>query len=122
MPGPLSRRGLLRSALAAGAVVTAGSAGLAFGWNALATSAPAGPAALPFALVVDTTKCVGCGACREACTLRNHLPENTSYIHIVPEGEGPDRRFLPVQCQHCASAPCAAGLPDKRPPTGATTA
>jgi Fe-S-cluster-containing dehydrogenase component len=113
MSRSLSRRGFLRSALVAGAVVTAGNAGLKMGRPALASSTPAGSTPVPFALIIDTTKCVGCGACREACTLRNLLPENTSYIHILPEGEGPNRRFLPVQCQHCAVPPCAQVCPTK---------
>ncbi|MBU0493624.1 MAG: 4Fe-4S dicluster domain-containing protein [Chloroflexi bacterium] len=63
-----------------------------------------------YALIIDTAKCVGCGACVTACNLRNHLPEGQSYVHILSEDAG-DSKFLPVQCQHCASPPCAHVCP-----------
>jgi Fe-S-cluster-containing dehydrogenase component len=70
------------------------------------------PAAL-YALVIDTTKCVGCGACKEACNIKNQLAENSSYIHILARDEGLAPHFLPVQCQHCADAPCEKACPTK---------
>lgn len=101
----LSRRDFLRSALGAGVAITAGSAGPI----AYALSDRSKQAVAQYALIIDTTKCVGCGACREACTLRNNLLENSSYIHILARDEG----FLPVQCQHCANPPCAQVCPAK---------
>lgn len=101
----VSRRDFLRSALGAGVAITAGSVGpIAF-----AASNRSEQAAAQYALIIDTTQCVGCGACREACTLRNNLPENSSYIHILAR----DERFLPIQCQHCANPPCAQVCPAK---------
>lgn len=102
-----SRRDFLRSALGAGVAITVGNAGRI----AVAKSNHAEQVAAEYALIIDTTKCVGCGACREACTIRNDLPEETSYIHILAKDEGPDRWFLPVQCQHCAKPPCARVCP-----------
>jgi Fe-S-cluster-containing dehydrogenase component len=64
-----------------------------------------------YTLIIDTTKCVGCGACETACNLRNNLPEGQSYIHILNQGQGENARFLPVQCQHCADPPCAHVCP-----------
>ncbi|TEU13477.1 MAG: 4Fe-4S dicluster domain-containing protein [Anaerolineales bacterium] len=64
-----------------------------------------------YALIIDTTKCVGCGACETACNLRNDLPEGQSCIHILSRVEGENERFLPVQCQHCADPPCAHVCP-----------
>jgi Fe-S-cluster-containing dehydrogenase component len=68
-----------------------------------------------YALIIDLNECTGCGACEQACSQRNNLPEGKSYIHRVPKGKGEDRWFLPVQCQQCADAPC-----EKVCPTGAT--
>ena len=94
----LSRRTFLRSVLGAGAAVTVG--GAALGAARVADASPGqleNPAAL-YALVIDTTKCVGCGACKEACNIKNNLQENSSYIHILARDEGLVPHFLPVQC------------------------
>lgn len=104
----VSRRTFLKSVLAGGALTAVGG-GTAL-VRASAASEPAEKQAA-YALVIDTTKCVGCGACEEACTLRNHLPADQSYIHILSRGEGENERFLPVQCQHCADPPCARVCP-----------
>ncbi|HHN93318.1 MAG TPA: 4Fe-4S dicluster domain-containing protein [Anaerolineae bacterium] len=64
-----------------------------------------------YALVIDTTQCTGCGACIEACNLRNNLPEGQSYIHYVPKETGEKKWHLLVQCQHCADPPCATVCP-----------
>jgi Fe-S-cluster-containing dehydrogenase component len=64
-----------------------------------------------YALIIDTTKCVGCGVCKVACNLHNNLPKGQSYIRILRHGEGENEHFLPVQCQHCADPPCAHVCP-----------
>jgi len=81
----LSRRRVLQLGLAAIPAVC--GAGLLSG--ALATSddvvrgaepEPAGgtydPSAHDWAFVMDTTTCIGCGRCVEACKLENHVPED----------------------------------------------
>jgi len=109
----LSRREFLGSALSSGAVLVLGAAKLAAGQSVLAAPRSDEAASSAYALIIDTTKCVGCGACRTACHLRNNLPGEASYIHILSYGEGADRRFLPVQCQHCAKPPCASVCPTR---------
>jgi Fe-S-cluster-containing dehydrogenase component len=109
----LSRREFLGSALGSGAALVLGAAGLSTGRTVLAAQQGGVESSADYALIIDTTKCVGCGACRTACNLRNNLPGEASYIHILSHGEGPDRQFLPVQCQHCAEAPCASVCPTK---------
>jgi Fe-S-cluster-containing dehydrogenase component len=99
--------------LGAGAAVTIGGAALTAGGMAVAASDHAETVAARYALILDTTKCVGCGACKEACTIRNNLLENSSYIYIMARDEGLARRFLPVQCQHCANPPCAQVCPTR---------
>ncbi len=106
----MSRRVFLRSALGAGAAVTVG--GVVVGSNHLAAASRRESGAIArYALVVDTTKCKGCGACRTACHIRNELPEGSSYIHILSQGDKSNPHFLPVQCQHCANPPCARVCP-----------
>lgn len=103
----LSRRGFLGLTLAGGAAITARAAGLL-------RTAPVEAeetAASPYALIIDTTKCTGCGACIEACRLRNNLPEGVSYIHRIVKGNNRNPWFLMVQCQHCANPPCATVCP-----------
>jgi Fe-S-cluster-containing dehydrogenase component len=109
----ISRRKFLRSLVGAGAAIAAGGAAIDAGRTVLA--APSLPLKAParFALVIDTTKCVGCGACKEACAVHNQLPENTRYIHILSKESGAKPTFLPVQCQHCADPPCARVCPTK---------
>lgn len=113
IPRRISRRAFLRSALGSGAAAVLGGVGLSVGRSALAAPDRAESTPSQYALIIDTTKCVGCGACRAACNLRNELPEDTSYIHILSYGEGTERTFLPVQCQHCANPPCAAVCPTR---------
>jgi Fe-S-cluster-containing dehydrogenase component len=103
----LSRRRFLGLALTGSAAVALG-ARLAPGGGLQASDEPS-PS--PYALIIDTTKCTGCGACIEACRLRNHLPEGQSYIHGLLKGDEHVRWYLMVQCQHCANPPCATVCP-----------
>jgi Fe-S-cluster-containing dehydrogenase component len=106
----LSRRAFLRCMLGAGAAAAGAGAVLSSGRIAYAVAERSEQSTAKYALVIDTTRCVGCGACKEACHYRNQLPEGTSYIHILSQGEGTGK-FLPVQCQHCAKPPCASVCP-----------
>jgi len=109
----LSRREFLGCALSSSAVLVLGAAKLSGPQSVLAAQGGGEKAPSAYALIIDTTKCVGCGACRTACNLRNKLPGEASYIHILSKGEGPERSFLPVQCQHCAKPPCASVCPTR---------
>lgn len=64
-----------------------------------------------YALVIDTTVCTGCGACIEACNIKNDLPEGQSYIDRLVRGDERERWFLMVQCQHCAVLYCNQSCP-----------
>lgn len=73
-----------------------------------------------YALVVDTTKCIGCEACSVACRAENDVPEGHWRSRIVPLtiGPGPGSSTasqVPVKwsCMHCAEAPCVQVCPTK---------
>ena len=103
----ISRRKFIGLTLAGGgALVTKGSSLLNLNPKTTNESTKAA-----YAMIIDTTKCVGCGACVTACTMVNDLPDNQSYIRrIVKEEEG-KTWFLMVSCQHCANPPCVTVCP-----------
>ncbi|TCS81276.1 4Fe-4S dicluster domain-containing protein [Tepidibacillus fermentans] len=72
-----------------------------------------------YGMLIDTTRCVSCFACRLACQMKNELEQDEAFIHFVEKEEGiyPKVKvhILPIQCQHCENAPCM-----KVCPTGAT--
>src|SRR3989304_8424532 len=66
------------------------------------------------AILVDITKCIGCGACQLACKTKNGLPEeeekklsSTAYT-AVEEKNGVYVRRL---CMHCENPTCASVCP-----------
>jgi Fe-S-cluster-containing dehydrogenase component len=72
-----------------------------------------------YGIAVDTTKCIGCHACRVACQNQNELKFDEAYNWIKQREEGRfpgyGAEFIPVQCTHCENAPCQRVCP-----TGAT--
>jgi Fe-S-cluster-containing dehydrogenase component len=54
-------------------------------------AAPYDPSAHSWAFVIDTTTCIGCGRCVEACKLENHVPEepvmNRTWVelHVIDQ-------------------------------------
>jgi len=74
-------------------------------------------------MVINTKKCIGCGACRVACMSENMLPPGV-YYRTIPEieiGEYPQvsRIFMPTNCMQCDKPPCIkavkSGAITKRP-------
>ena len=100
-PMTLSRRRVLQLGVAAlpaicGARLVSGAlAGSdADAVRAAGAEAPAStydPTAHRWAFAVDTTTCIGCGRCVEACKLENHLPEDSELnrtwveLHVLAE-------------------------------------
>jgi molybdopterin-containing oxidoreductase family iron-sulfur binding subunit len=87
---------------------------------------PAGPPDVPqWAMVIDTSACIGCSACVVACQAENNIPA------IGPEqiGKGRDMHWLrvdryehgrgggyqPVPCMQCETAPCEPVCPVEAP-------
>ena len=72
-----------------------------------------------YGMLIDTRRCVGCFACRVACQMKNTLAPKEGFIHFehLETGEypNPHSEVVPLQCMHCADAPCEVVCP-----TGAT--
>lgn len=74
-----------------------------------------------WALVVDLTRCLGCGLCTLACQVENNIPvvgkeevakgREMHWMRIDRYFEGEKTLFQPVMCQHCEKAPCEAVCP-----------
>jgi Fe-S-cluster-containing hydrogenase component 2 len=64
-------------------------------------------------LRIEHEKCTGCRLCELVCSVRHHHVSNPekSRIRVIKwESEGV---YVPVSCQQCEDAPCAAGCPAK---------
>ena len=68
-----------------------------------------------YGMVIDTTKCVGCFACRVACQMQNSLNVKEAFIRYneIETGKYPVVRaeHVPLACMHCSDAPCVAVCP-----------
>ena len=68
-------------------------------------------------LLVDLQRCIGCDTCTLACKQENGTPEDVFFARVLnmESGEFPQvkRSYLPVLCNHCASAPCIGACPNK---------
>jgi phenylacetyl-CoA:acceptor oxidoreductase 27-kDa subunit len=69
---------------------------------------------LKWAMVIDLTKCVGCGACSVLCGENNDLP-SVLWRRVVDCGvNGPPERqrmAVPMSCMQCSEPPCLAVCP-----------
>ena len=68
-----------------------------------------------YGMLIDTTKCVGCYACRTACQRQNDLLPDEAFIRFEEREEGAYPNVavehVPLQCMHCEDAPCASVCP-----------
>jgi phenylacetyl-CoA:acceptor oxidoreductase 27-kDa subunit len=66
-------------------------------------------------MVIDLGRCVGCQTCTIACKQEHALPAGHVWRFVADceAGQYPDvlRVFLPLQCMHCATAPCVPVCP-----------
>jgi Fe-S-cluster-containing dehydrogenase component len=119
----INRRNFLKAAGAAGGVLLAGGAKPA--WSAQTQ----GSSMEFFGLLIDTTKCIGCRACEEACNAKWSLPrpevpfssesvfekkrETTPEAYLVVNRfqieKTPEKPiFVRMQCMHCTEPSCAS--------------
>lgn len=72
-----------------------------------------------YGMIINTTKCIGCYACRVACQQQNELEPQEAFIRYERREVGAfpsvKRETVPMQCMHCEDAPCQSVCP-----TGAT--
>ncbi len=67
-------------------------------------------------LLVEASRCIGCGACEAACQLEHDLPAETAPIRVMALGplgeeEALTLSFLPVTCYHCERPACVLACP-----------
>ncbi len=65
-------------------------------------------------MVIDQSKCIGCGYCTLACQAHNDINPDIEWNRVQPIGQvdGKDV-FLPRPCMQCAKAPCVDVCPVK---------
>lgn len=75
-----------------------------------------------WAMIIDLSRCIGCGACSLACRAENNIPlvgaEEMSYerdmqwLHVNRYLDaGQTLHYVPSACRHCEKAPCEAVCP-----------
>jgi len=111
----MNRRGFLKTVGVAGAVAMARPG------DAQAESAGGGVDG--FAVLVDTTRCVGCRTCEAACAEANGLPEPPADDAVLEAERKPSTEqwsvinrcetdagevFVKRQCMHCVTPACAS--------------
>ncbi len=68
-----------------------------------------------YAMVIDTTLCIGCGDCVVACKTENQVPEgyNRDWIVETVRGTFPslELEFRSERCNHCSAPPCVYACP-----------
>jgi len=74
--------------------------------------------ALQWAMTIDLTTCIGCGACVVGCQSENNIPvigasevrngRSMQWMHVERyfADNGADAAMQPMLCQHCENAPC----------------
>jgi len=113
----ISRRDLLKGAVVAGAAAAVST-------DAQARAAPpARPNAV--GMLFDSTLCVGCRACQQACKVANDLPPDPAHaaggVYDAPAdlnsstknviklmAEGGQTQFMKQQCMHCVDPSCVS--------------
>lgn len=75
-------------------------------------SEPVGSSPHQWVMVIDQSKCIGCGYCTLACRANNDVPPTISWNRVIPAGKvGEKDVFLPRPCMHCGQAPCVEVCP-----------
>ncbi len=73
---------------------------------------PVGESTHRWAMVIDQSKCTGCGYCTEACRAHNDVPPEISWNRVIAAGKIGDRDvYLPRPCMQCQHAPCVEVCP-----------
>ena len=70
-----------------------------------------------WAMVIDLSKCIGCGSCIEICKQVNNVPPESEWRRLVErtfkKNNNLKRMFLTMGCMHCDNPPCLDVCPTK---------
>jgi formate dehydrogenase iron-sulfur subunit len=76
---------------------------------------------MAFAILTDTTKCIGCRQCVIACKKENNLPPDFPRRWDLEDGlsarnwtsviDRPDGKYVRKQCRHCLEPACVSACP-----------
>lgn len=98
----IGRRGFIKSLLAGAAAAI----GLKQARRALA-SGPEETSAHQWAMVIDQSRCTGCGHCTLACRAHNDIPPGISWNRVIEAETIKGKQvYLSRPCMHCEHAPC----------------
>jgi Fe-S-cluster-containing dehydrogenase component len=65
-------------------------------------------------MVIDQSKCTGCGYCVMACRAHNDVPPDITWNPVLETGQvGENKVYLPRPCMQCTKAPCVDVCPVK---------
>lgn len=68
-----------------------------------------------YAMVIDTTRCVGCSDCVVACKTENNVPEGYCRDWVTEEVRGQfptvSLELRSERCNHCSNPPCVSCCP-----------
>lgn len=109
MTKSLERRDFLKLAAAGATAVTAARV-----MRRAGASENAAAGKRQWAMVIDQSKCIGCGYCTLACQAHNDSSPEIQWNRVTPAGEVDGKTvYLPRPCMHCAKAPCVDVCPVK---------
>jgi len=105
----LKRRDFLK-VVAGGGVAIAGLKAV----SKASASKPVGSSTHQWAMVIDQSKCEGCGYCTLACRAHNDIPPEISWNRVIEAWEIDGKKvFLARPCMQCEHAPCVDVCPVK---------
>ena len=119
----LSRRDFLKLCGASAAMLGVGATAAPPTLTAPRVSAPVAPRKAN-GVLIDTTKCVGCKACQNACKVANGLPTDdrpvalsattltiVDFRNISTKADQPQIKPVKKQCMHCEEPACVSVCP-----------
>lgn len=78
----------------------------------VSASKPVGSNLHQWAMVIDQSKCEGCGYCTLACRAHNDVPPEISWNRVIEAGDiGGEKIYLARPCMQCEHAPCVGVCP-----------
>ena len=70
-------------------------------------SGPVGESPHKWVMVIDQSKCNGCGHCINACRAENDVDPDKAWTRVIAQDPiAGEAVYLPMPCMQCADAPC----------------